>query len=44
MNIFNHYFVFFGPFSPIIDLITFAVIWYVLTANTVSDQALFQSG
>jgi Mg2+-importing ATPase len=33
-----------GPISSVFDLATFAVLWWVLGANTVEKQALFQSG
>jgi Mg2+-importing ATPase len=36
--------VFFGPISSIFDLCTFALMWWVLAANTVESQRLFQSG
>jgi Mg2+-importing ATPase len=35
---------YFGPISSIFDIITFAVMWYVFKANSVAQQALFQSG
>ena len=34
----------FGPVSSIFDFITFSILWIVIGANTVSNQALFQSG
>ncbi|MCH8473995.1 MAG: magnesium-translocating P-type ATPase [Opitutales bacterium] len=34
----------FGPLSSIFDLATFAFLWFVLEANTVADQAVFQTG
>ncbi|WP_106396176.1 magnesium-translocating P-type ATPase [Enterococcus timonensis] len=33
-----------GPVSSIFDLLTFAVMWFVFSANTVGEQALFQTG
>ena len=36
--------VFFGPISSVFDLTTFAMMWWVFKANTVAQQALFQSG
>jgi Mg2+-importing ATPase len=33
-----------GPISSIFDLTTFAVMWVVFQANTIQQQALFQSG
>lgn len=35
---------FLGPVSSIFDFSTFALMWYVFAANTVEEQALFQSG
>ncbi len=35
---------FIGPISSIFDYTTFAVLWYVFAANSVANQALFQSG
>ncbi|MGI9153632.1 MAG: magnesium-translocating P-type ATPase, partial [Rubrivivax sp.] len=34
----------FGPVSSVFDLATFAVMWWVFSANTVAEQGLFQSG
>lgn len=34
----------FGPLSSIFDIATFAVLWFVVGANTIEQQALFQSG
>lgn len=34
----------FGPISSIFDVITFTVMWFVFQANTIEQQALFQSG
>lgn len=36
--------IFFGPISSIFDILTFALMWYVFSANTVENQTLFQSG
>lgn len=36
--------VFIGPISSIFDYTTFAVLWYVFAANSIENQALFQSG
>lgn len=33
-----------GPISSIFDIITYLVMWFVFSANTVPEQALFQSG
>jgi Mg2+-importing ATPase len=35
---------FIGPISSVFDLTTFAVLWFVLGANSVETQAVFQSG
>lgn len=34
----------FAPISTIFDLITFAVLWFVVGANSITNQALFHSG
>ena len=36
--------VFIGPISSIFDVVMFVVMWHVFGANSVSEQALFQSG
>lgn len=33
-----------GPISSVFDITTFALMWHVFSANTVGEQALFQSG
>jgi Mg2+-importing ATPase len=33
-----------GPVSSLFDYVTFAVLWFVFFANTVENQALFQTG
>ncbi|MDN6470905.1 MAG: magnesium-translocating P-type ATPase [Tetragenococcus koreensis] len=33
-----------GPISSIFDIATFFVMWYIIGANTVSEQGLFQTG
>ncbi|WP_292370680.1 magnesium-translocating P-type ATPase [Methanoregula sp. UBA64] len=33
-----------GPISSIFDIATFAILWFIIGANTVGAQALFQSG
>jgi Mg2+-importing ATPase len=33
-----------GPISSVFDLATFVLLWWILGANTVEKQALFQSG
>ena len=35
---------FFGPISSLFDIATFALMWWVFSANTLSEQSLFQSG
>ena len=35
---------FIGPISSIFDYITFAVLWFVFSADSLATQALFQSG
>lgn len=35
---------FIGPISSIFDITTFLLLWYVFQANTISHQAIFQSG
>ncbi len=34
----------FGPASSAFDLMTFAILWFGFSANTLAEQALFQSG
>ncbi|KAF5305345.1 hypothetical protein FQR65_LT18731 [Abscondita terminalis] len=34
----------FGPISSIFDILTFALMWFVFSANTPAQQTLFQSG
>ncbi len=36
--------IFLGPISSLFDLTTFALMWYIYQANTISSQTLFQSG
>ncbi|EME16598.1 magnesium-transporting ATPase [Rhodococcus triatomae BKS 15-14] len=38
------YIVSFGPISSIFDIATFALMWFVFSANTPEQSALFQSG
>ncbi|MBP1044909.1 magnesium-translocating P-type ATPase [Enterococcus sp. BWM-S5] len=33
-----------GPVSSIFDIMTYLVMWFVFSANTVADQSLFQTG
>lgn len=36
--------IFIGPISSLFDYTTFAIMWFVFGANSISNQALFQSG
>jgi Mg2+-importing ATPase len=40
----GRFMVYFGPVSSLFDLLTFAVMWFVFSANTPAEQTLFQSG
>ncbi|MDD2377128.1 MAG: magnesium-translocating P-type ATPase [Clostridia bacterium] len=40
----SKFIVWFAPISTFFDLVTFAVLWYIIGANTIANQALFQSG
>jgi Mg2+-importing ATPase len=40
----GRFMVFFGPISSIFDIITYAMMWFVFSANTPQEQTLFQSG
>lgn len=40
----GRFMLFFGPISSIFDILTFALMWYVFSANTPEQQTLFQSG
>lgn len=40
----GRFMVFFGPISSIFDIIAFAMMWFVFSANTPQAQTLFQSG
>lgn len=40
----GRFMVFFGPISSIFDLTTYAMMWFVFSANTPEEQTLFQSG
>lgn len=33
-----------GPVSSIFDIVTFLMMWYIIGANTIADQAVFQTG
>ncbi|GAA3406979.1 magnesium-translocating P-type ATPase [Paenibacillus hodogayensis] len=40
----SRFMVFIGPISSIFDITTYALMWYVFSANSVEHQTLFQSG
>jgi len=40
----GRFMVFFGPISSIFDILTYALMWFVFSANTPEHQTLFQSG
>ncbi|WP_082549257.1 magnesium-translocating P-type ATPase [Rhizobacter sp. Root404] len=40
----GRFMLFFGPVSSLFDLATFALMWWVFAADSVANQALFQSG
>jgi Mg2+-importing ATPase len=40
----QRFMIFIGPISSIFDYTTYAVMWFVFHANTVDQQALFQTG
>jgi Mg2+-importing ATPase len=40
----GRFMLYFGPISSIFDIATFALMWFVFSANTPADQTLFQSG
>ncbi|WII40125.1 magnesium-translocating P-type ATPase [Paenibacillus thiaminolyticus] len=40
----SRFMVFIGPISSIFDITTYALMWYVFSANSVDQQALFHSG
>lgn len=40
----GRFMVFFGPLSSVFDILTYAVMWFAFSANTVAHQTLFQSG
>ena len=40
----SRFMVFFGPISSIFDIATYCLMWFVFTANTPDQQAIFQSG
>jgi len=40
----GRFMVFFGPISSLFDMVTFGVMWWVFSANSMGNQGLFQSG
>jgi Mg2+-importing ATPase len=40
----GRFMMYFGPISSVFDVITFGVMWFVFSANTVTEQGLFQAG
>jgi Mg2+-importing ATPase len=44
LNDIRSFMVFIGPVSSLFDYATFALMWFVFAANTVENQALFQTG
>lgn len=40
----GRFMMFIGPLSSVFDIITFLVMWFVLEANTIESQGLFQTG
>jgi Mg2+-importing ATPase len=40
----RRFMLFIGPISSIFDYVTYALMWFVFKANTVDQQALFQTG
>jgi len=40
----GRFMVFFGPISSVFDILTYALMWFVFSANTPEEQTLFQSG
>jgi len=40
----GRFMVFFGPISSVFDILTYCLMWFVFSANTVAEQTLFQSG
>jgi Mg2+-importing ATPase len=43
-NEISRFMLFFGPISSIFDVTTFALLWFVFSANSPEHQTLFQSG
>ncbi|WP_457767055.1 magnesium-translocating P-type ATPase [Cyanobium sp. ULC065] len=44
LNDIRSFMVFIGPVSSLFDYATFALMWFIFSANTVDSQALFQTG
>ncbi len=44
LNDIRSFMVFIGPVSSLFDYATFALMWFVFSANSVENQALFQTG
>jgi Mg2+-importing ATPase len=44
INDIRSFMVYLGPVSSLFDYATFALMWFVFSANTVENQALFQTG
>ena len=40
----GRFMLFFGPISSVFDITTYAMMWFIFSANTVEQQTLFQSG
>ncbi|MFF2094213.1 magnesium-translocating P-type ATPase [Paenibacillus sp. NPDC058174] len=40
----SRFMIFIGPISSIFDISTYAIMWYIFSANSVDHQTLFQSG
>lgn len=40
----GRFMIFFGPISSVFDILTYAMMWFVFSANTPENQTLFQSG
>jgi Mg2+-importing ATPase len=40
----GRFMVWFGPVSSVFDIVTYALMWFVFSANTPAEQTLFQSG
>jgi len=40
----GRFMIYFGPISSIFDITTYAMMWFVFSANTPEEQTLFQSG